>query len=77
MGLEGHRATQRWVGLGTVCIFLNPTAKILKQDVGICTLHVHWFMITMIIICLAKYTYVYRRSHSDSNQSEDSNREYT
>ena len=41
MGLEGHRATQRWVVLGTVCI---SHIKILKQDVRICTLHVHWFM---------------------------------
>ena len=24
-----HRARQRWVGLGTVCIFLNAAAKIL------------------------------------------------
>ena len=39
MGLDGHRARQRWVGLGTVCIFLNPAAKILMQDVGICTLY--------------------------------------
>ena len=35
MGLDGHRAGQRWVGLGTVCIFLNPAAKVLTQDVGI------------------------------------------
>ena len=39
MGLDGHRARQRWVGLGTVCIFLNPAAKILMQDVGICTMY--------------------------------------
>ena len=38
MGLDGHRARQRWVGLGTVHIFLNPAAKILTQDVGICPL---------------------------------------
>ena len=40
MGLDGQRARQRWVGLGTVCkflhpalilvcIFLNPAAKVL------------------------------------------------
>ena len=37
MGLDGHRARQKWVGLGTVCIFLNTAAEVLKQDVDICT----------------------------------------
>ena len=37
MGLDEHRARQRWVGLGTVCKFLNPAAKIITKDVGICT----------------------------------------
>ena len=26
-----HGARQRWVELGTVCIFLNPAAKILRR----------------------------------------------
>lgn len=41
MGLDGHRARQRWIELGTMCIFLN-TATILfnlMQDVGICLLY--------------------------------------
>ena len=33
MGLDGHRVRQKWVGLGTVCICLNPAATILTQDI--------------------------------------------
>ena len=39
IGLDRHKARQRWVGLGAVCIFLNPAAKVLTQYVGICTLY--------------------------------------
>ena len=30
MGLDGHRARQRWVGLGAVYIFLNPAFPFLN-----------------------------------------------
>ena len=40
MGLDGIELDRGGLNcMGTVCIFLNPTAKILMQDVGISTLY--------------------------------------